>query len=312
MGSGDAPPSSAKASKAAPPPPAPPLPPPPATSSQETHTPTSWPQGYYPPPPAPGGAPQAGYFPVWHGQHMQPMMYGHYAMYPHGGYPYGLAGMASPPGSGNDGAAEGKSSKSKKRKTKPEAAVDKAIAPRTEESDSDGSPSGNSDEDKTENKKNSSEQGTETTNGFQYTDFWNGGQGKQRASGAIVPAGALESDMMLQDERELKRQRRKQSNRESARRSRQRKQKECEELSHKVEDLTQDNERLKAQLADVQEIKRQLEEERDSYLEQLQALQQHGDSPKAAELHKSKQRDQQGSSSPIVQNNQQQHLPEIG
>ena len=44
-----------------------------------------------------------------------------------------------------------------------------------------------------------------------------------------------------QDERELKRQRRKQSNRESARRSRLRKQAECEDLGKRVDKLQDEN-----------------------------------------------------------------------
>jgi predicted nucleic acid-binding Zn-ribbon protein len=50
---------------------------------------------------------------------------------------------------------------------------------------------------------------------------------------------------MIQDERELKRQRRKQSNRESARRSRLRKQAECEELAQRAEVLKQENTSLR-------------------------------------------------------------------
>lgn len=45
----------------------------------------------------------------------------------------------------------------------------------------------------------------------------------------------------MQDDRELKRVRRKQSNRESARRSRQKKQAECEDLASKVQLLDQEN-----------------------------------------------------------------------
>lgn len=52
----------------------------------------------------------------------------------------------------------------------------------------------------------------------------------------------------LQDEREIKRERRKQSNRESARRSRLRKQQECEELSKKVAELTTENIALRTEL----------------------------------------------------------------
>ena len=50
------------------------------------------------------------------------------------------------------------------------------------------------------------------------------------------------------DEREVKKQRRKQSNRESARRSRLRKQAECEELSIRVNKLSEENEELHNEL----------------------------------------------------------------
>lgn len=52
--------------------------------------------------------------------------------------------------------------------------------------------------------------------------------------------------MLLQDEREVKRQRRKQSNRESARRSRLRKQAECEALAVRVNELMNENVKLRA------------------------------------------------------------------
>lgn len=51
--------------------------------------------------------------------------------------------------------------------------------------------------------------------------------------------------LLSQDEREVKKLRRKQSNRESARRSRLRKQAECEALSGKVKDLQRENSKLK-------------------------------------------------------------------
>ncbi|KAL7606659.1 hypothetical protein Lser_V15G15736 [Lactuca serriola] len=53
---------------------------------------------------------------------------------------------------------------------------------------------------------------------------------------------------MFQNERELKRERRKQSNRESARRSRLRKQAEAEELGTRVESLTNENLTLKSEI----------------------------------------------------------------
>lgn len=63
-------------------------------------------------------------------------------------------------------------------------------------------------------------------------------------AGGIVNAGSrdiVQSQMWIQDERELKRQRRKQSNRESARRSRLRKQAECDELAQRAEVLKEEN-----------------------------------------------------------------------
>lgn len=66
------------------------------------------------------------------------------------------------------------------------------------------------------------------------------------AIGTMASGGPSEPWML--DERELKRQKRKQSNRESARRSRLRKQAECEELAQKVDVLKEENASLKAEL----------------------------------------------------------------
>ncbi|KAG0542145.1 hypothetical protein BDA96_02G077900 [Sorghum bicolor] len=63
------------------------------------------------------------------------------------------------------------------------------------------------------------------------------------------------------DERELKRERRKQSNRESARRSRLRKQQECEELARKVADLTTENSALRAELDNLKKACQDMEAE---------------------------------------------------
>ncbi|XWS46176.1 hypothetical protein CRYUN_Cryun14cG0042200 [Craigia yunnanensis] len=63
-----------------------------------------------------------------------------------------------------------------------------------------------------------------------------------------VTCGVMPSEVWLQNERELKRERRKQSNRESARRSRLRKQAEAEELARKVESLTAENTTLRSEI----------------------------------------------------------------
>ncbi|CAK7356055.1 unnamed protein product [Dovyalis caffra] len=70
-------------------------------------------------------------------------------------------------------------------------------------------------------------------------------------AGGIVTTGSrdgVQSQLWLQDERELKRQRRKQSNRESARRSRLRKQAECDELAQRAEALKEENANLRSEV----------------------------------------------------------------
>lgn len=86
-----------------------------------------------------------------------------------------------------------------------------------------------------------------------------------------VPAGQGEANPGLAlarrdgvsqlDERELKRERRKQSNRESARRSRLRKQQECEELSRKVAELTTENNALRTELDQLKKACEDMEAE---------------------------------------------------
>lgn len=116
-------------------------------------------------------------------------------------------------------------------------------------------------------------------------DYWNGGTpgllagnrgGGKRGSmpgntSALIPSGNTVSggELWLQDERELKRQRRKQSNRESARRSRLRKQAECEELATKVQALTSENTSLREELNRMTEECKKLSAENSSLLDQL-------------------------------------------
>ncbi|CAA0812068.1 basic region/leucine zipper transcription factor 16 [Striga hermonthica] len=73
-------------------------------------------------------------------------------------------------------------------------------------------------------------------------------------AGGMVTTGSrdsIQSQLWVQDERELKRQRRKQSNRESARRSRLRKQAECDELAQRAETLKEENASLRAEVARI-------------------------------------------------------------
>ncbi|RDY03328.1 Common plant regulatory factor 1, partial [Mucuna pruriens] len=71
---------------------------------------------------------------------------------------------------------------------------------------------------------------------------------KTNTTSAPQSCSVLPADVWLQNERELKRERRKQSNRESARRSRLRKQAEAEELGRKVESLNAENASLKSEI----------------------------------------------------------------
>ncbi|KAJ3672603.1 hypothetical protein LUZ60_007324 [Juncus effusus] len=98
-----------------------------------------------------------------------------------------------------------------------------------------------------------------TTNLNIGMDYWtspvpanNNNTGKAAANNSVVP-----SEHWIQNERELKKLKRKQSNRESARRSRLRKQAECEELAIRAEALKQENSALRAE---VERIRKEYEE----------------------------------------------------
>ncbi|KAG9451684.1 hypothetical protein H6P81_004588 [Aristolochia fimbriata] len=114
-------------------------------------------------------------------------------------------------------------------------------------------------------------------------------RGKVPAStvGSGMGAGAPreQSDLWLQDERELKRQRRKQSNRESARRSRLRKQAECEELAKRVEVLTEENKTLKSEVTRIRDEYEHLLAKNTSLKERL------GENPKGHETTVSERTD---------------------
>ncbi|KAG9457328.1 hypothetical protein H6P81_001836 [Aristolochia fimbriata] len=96
----------------------------------------------------------------------------------------------------------------------------------------------------------------------------------------IVPSNfmgsreGVPSEQWLQDERELKRQRRKQSNRESARRSRLRKQAECEELTQRVESLKEENRSLREEIDHMREECQKLAAENASLTEKLEKKQE--------------------------------------
>lgn len=91
-------------------------------------------------------------------------------------------------------------------------------------------------------------------------------------AGGIVAGGSrdsVQSQLWLQDERELKRQRRKQSNRESARRSRLRKQAECDELAQRADALKEENASLRSEVTRIRNEYEQLLAENASLKERL-------------------------------------------
>ncbi|XP_059634299.1 common plant regulatory factor 1-like isoform X2 [Cornus florida] len=71
---------------------------------------------------------------------------------------------------------------------------------------------------------------------------------KTNSTSVPQPCVVMPNEVWLKNERELKREKRKQSNRESARRSRLRKQAESEELAKTVESLTTENMSLKTEI----------------------------------------------------------------
>jgi plant G-box-binding factor len=85
------------------------------------------------------------------------------------------------------------------------------------------------------------------------------------------------SEGWIQNERELKRERRKQSNRESARRSRLRKQAEAEELAIKVESLTAENMTLKSEINRLTENSNKLKFENANLMEKMKTAQAQGE-----------------------------------
>ncbi|GMI95598.1 basic region/leucine zipper transcription factor 16 [Hibiscus trionum] len=99
------------------------------------------------------------------------------------------------------------------------------------------------------------------------------------AGGIVTPASrdSVQSQLWLQDERELKRQRRKQSNRESARRSRLRKQAECDELAQRAEVLKEENAHLRSEVNRLQSEYEQLNAENTSLKERLGEVPGHDD-----------------------------------
>ncbi|XP_059638389.1 G-box-binding factor 1-like isoform X2 [Cornus florida] len=119
-------------------------------------------------------------------------------------------------------------------------------------------------------------------------DFWNASAAgatpvktRLNASGAsplvssatmVGREGILHDHQLYQDERELKREKRKQSNRESARRSRLRKLAECEELQVKVDKLNNENQTMRDEMQRLAEECEKLTSDNNSIMEELAQL----------------------------------------
>ncbi|XP_073026896.1 common plant regulatory factor 1 isoform X1 [Primulina eburnea] len=94
-----------------------------------------------------------------------------------------------------------------------------------------------------------------------------------KLSPTSVPQTLKPSEVWSQNERELKRERRKQSNRESARRSRLRKQAEHEELTIKVQALTSENMTIKSEINKLINNSEKLKIENATLMEKLKDAQ---------------------------------------
>jgi plant G-box-binding factor len=103
-----------------------------------------------------------------------------------------------------------------------------------------------------------------------------GREGNRSLDANANPSMGVPPEAWFQNERELKRERRKQSNRESARRSRLRKQAESEDLAHKVEALIAENVALKSEIGQFTEKSEKLRQENAALMEKMKNAKQLG------------------------------------
>ncbi|XP_034223592.1 G-box-binding factor 1 isoform X3 [Prunus dulcis] len=224
---------------------------------------------------------------MWGAQHPMMPPYGtpvpYPAMYPPGGVYAHPSMVATPASAQTNPELEGKGPDGKERVStkKPKGTAGNTglvggkageSGKATSGSGNDGASSGESgsegSSDGSEDNANQQEYGANKRGSFDKMLADGAGGAKMRAnpSGAPSAAGA---DHWIQDERELKRQKRKQSNRESARRSRLRKQAECEELQARVETLSNENHNLRDELHRLSEECEKLTSENTNIKEEL-------------------------------------------
>ncbi|KAJ7953394.1 BZIP transcription factor family protein [Quillaja saponaria] len=132
-------------------------------------------------------------------------------------------------------------------------------------------------------------------------------RGKTPVAGGMVTAGSrdnVQPQLWMQDERELKRQRRKQSNRESARRSRLRKQAECDELAVRAEALKEENANLRSEVSRIRSEYEQLLSENVSLKERVGEIPGNDDLRSARNDQRSSNDSQQTEQTELVQGGQ--------
>ncbi|CAN6354294.1 unnamed protein product [Urochloa humidicola] len=241
------------------------------SAMQAYYGPGVMPPTYFAPAIAPGHPPPY----MWGPQPLMPHPYGtpYAAMYPHSAaYPHHLVPMVSNPLSVEPTKSTNSKEKSSNKKLKE---IDRTAvsagsgnSKRTMSSSEDYSAEGSSDVNdqkvnKTSRKRSSVDgPGAETSAAAKMEAI-------PPSPGVIVPHTGGPTDLSIKDEREMKREKRKQSNRESARRSRLRKQAETEELATQVESLTAENTSLRSEIGRLTESSEKLRLENSALMVKL-------------------------------------------
>ncbi|KAJ3695185.1 hypothetical protein LUZ60_000562 [Juncus effusus] len=249
--------------------------------------------GMIPPPYYSTGVAPPGHAPhpyMWGPQPMMPPFGAHYAVYPHA-HPF-----AGHPASGTS-EKENKNGVKHQKEVNGLAVSDNSIKSRSSEYNSaDGSDDAiNKSEENGSQKRKQNSSGDPISESKKKMKGETSGSSKATSAGEFTPKplAALAppfcsapvsncsansasrngvSDLWFKDEREMKREKRKQSNRESARRSRLRKQAETEELAVKVDSLTTENNTLRSEINRLTEDSDKLRVENSALLEKLSKI----------------------------------------
>ncbi|KAL4562637.1 hypothetical protein LXL04_026665 [Taraxacum kok-saghyz] len=217
-------------------------------------------------------------------QHMMPP---YAAMYPHGGvYPHPGVHLASPMSIDSPAKSSGNSERGLMKKLKGFDGLAMSIGNGISHSgETEGSSEG-SDGNTASGKRTIPPGKVSKTEPVSGNFFSNEASKKATALTVVTPPNPnsdseikkspsmMPNEALLQNERELKRERRKQSNRESARRSRLRKQAEAEELAIKVDALTTENLTLKTEINRLTDNSQKLKLQNAKLIEKLKNTQE--------------------------------------